>query len=103
MTHETASLSQQYQDQLLLISKKYQNFLISAEDADAIQGRDLFVESHGENPDTLLRLNEIYLNIVGQMMPFFESFENLNQERGDEIVDLTNGTYRTRLWATEIC
>ena len=68
----------------------------------------LFLESHGENPERFfweifLRLKEIYLNIVGQMMPFFESFENLNQERGDEIVDLTNGTYRTRLWATEIC
>ena len=63
----------------------------------------LFLESHGENPDIFLRLKEIYLNIVGQMMSFFESFENLNQERGDEIVDLTNGTYRTRLWATEIC
>ena len=63
---------------------------ISVGDADAIQGRDLFVESHGENPDMLLRLNEIYLNIVGQMMPFLESFENVNQERGDEIVDPTN-------------
>ena len=37
-----------------------------------------------------MRLKEIYRNIVGQMMSFLESFENVNQERGHEIVDPTN-------------
>ena len=63
---------------------------ISVGDENAVQGRNLFLESHGENPDTQLRIKEIYLNIIGQMMPFLESFENVNQERGDETVDPTN-------------
>ena len=63
---------------------------ISVNDADAIQGRDLFLESYGQNADTLLRIHQIYLNIVGQMMPFLESFEDVNQEREDEAVDPTN-------------
>ena len=63
---------------------------ISVNDADAIQGRDLFLESYGQNPDTLLRKHQIYLNIVVQMMPFLESFEEVNREREDEAVDPTN-------------
>ena len=51
---------------------------ISVNDADAIQGRDLFLESYGQNPDTLLRKHQIYLNIVVQMMPFLVSFEEVN-------------------------
>ena len=63
---------------------------ISVEDDDAMRGRDLFLEIHGENSDSLQRIKEIYLNIVGQMMPFLESFEQVNEERGDENVDPTN-------------
>ena len=63
---------------------------ISVQDDDAMRGRDLFLEIHGENSDSLQRIKEIYLNIVGQMMPFLESFEQVNEERGDENVDPTN-------------
>ena len=63
---------------------------ISVEDKDAMRGRDLFLEVHKDNPDTLRRTKEIYLHIVGQMMPFLESFEQVNEELGDETVDPTN-------------
>ena len=63
---------------------------ISVGDEDAKQGRALFLEVHEDNPDTLRRTKEIYLHIVGQMMPFLESFEQVNEERGDETVDPTN-------------
>ena len=63
---------------------------ISAGDEDAMQGRDLFLENYEDNPDILRRTQEIYLHVVGQMMPFLESFEQVNEERGDETVDLTN-------------
>ena len=60
---------------------------ISVEDEDAMRGRDLFLEVHEDNLDILSRTQEIYLHIVGQMMPFLESFEQVNEERGDETVD----------------
>ena len=60
---------------------------ISAEDEDAMRGRDLFLEVHEDNLDILSRTQEIYLHIVGQMMPFLESFQQVNEERGDETVD----------------
>ena len=63
---------------------------ISVGDEDAMQGRDLFLQNYEDNPDILRRTQEIYLHIVGQMMPFLESFEQVNEERGDEIVDPTN-------------
>lgn len=63
---------------------------ISVEDEDAMQGRDLFLENYEDNPDILRRTQEIYLNVVGQMMPFLESFEQVNEKHGDETVDLTN-------------
>ena len=37
-----------------------------------------------------MRTKEIYVNIFEQMMPFLESFEDINNERGDEKVDPTN-------------
>ena len=43
---------------------------ISVEDEDAMRGRDLFLEVHEDNLDILSRTQEIYLHIVGQMMPF---------------------------------
>ena len=55
-----------------------------------MRGRDLFLEVHEDNLDILSRTQEIYLHIVGQMMPFLESFEQVNEERGDETVDPTN-------------
>ena len=79
MTQEMTSFGQQYWDKFLLILKKMQ-----------FKAKIYFLESHWENSDTFLRLKEIYLNIVGQMMSFLESFENVNQERGHEIVDQTN-------------
>ena len=60
---------------------------ISAEDENAMRGRDLFLEIHEDNLDILSRTQEIYFHIVGQMMPFLESFEQGNEERGDETVD----------------
>ena len=63
---------------------------ISVGDEDAMQGRDLFLQNNEDNPDILRRTQEIYLHIVGQMMPFLESFEQVNEERGDETVDPTN-------------
>ena len=55
-----------------------------------MQGRDLFLENYEDNPDILRRTQETYLHIVGQMMPFLESFEQVNEERGDETVNPTN-------------
>ena len=63
---------------------------ISVGDQDAMHGRNLFLENYEDNPDILRRTQDIYLHIVGQMMPFLESFEQVNEERGDEIVDPTN-------------
>jgi len=63
---------------------------ISVNDEDAVRGRDLFLETNRNNPDVLLRTKEIYANIVDQMMPFLESFEDINNERGDEKVGPTN-------------
>ena len=63
---------------------------ISVEDDDAMCSRDLFLETHANNPETLARLKEIYLNIVGLMMPFLESFEQVNQESDDDNADPTN-------------
>ena len=55
-----------------------------------VRGRDLFLESHGNNPDVLVRIKEIYLNIFDLMMPFVESFEDVHNGRDDEKVDPTN-------------
>ena len=55
-----------------------------------VRGRDLFLESHRNNPDVLVRIKEIYLNIFDQMMPFVESFGDVNNGRDDEKVDPTN-------------
>ena len=55
-----------------------------------VRGRDLFLEIHRNNPDVLLRIKEICLNIFGQMMPFVESFEDVYNGRDDEKVDPTN-------------
>ena len=55
-----------------------------------LRGRDLFLEIHRNNPDVLLRIKEIYLNIFDLMMPFVESFEDVNNGRDDEKVDPTN-------------
>ena len=55
-----------------------------------VRGRDLFLESHRNNPDVLVRIKEIYLNIFDQMMPFVESFEDVYNGRDDEKVDPTN-------------
>ncbi len=63
---------------------------ISVEDDHAMCGRDLFLEIHANNPETFARTKEIYLNIVGQMMPFLDSFEQVNQESDDDNVDPTN-------------
>ena len=64
--------------------------IISVNDEDAVRGCDLFLETNRNNPDVLLRTKEIYVNIVDQMMPFLESFEDINNERGDEKVGPTN-------------
>ena len=45
---------------------------------------------HVQNSDAFLKRKEIYLIIVGWVMPFFLSFEHVNKKRGDETVDLTN-------------
>ena len=63
---------------------------ISVNDEDAVRGRDLFLETNRNNPDVLLRTKEIYVNIVDQMMPFLESFEDINNEGGDGKVNQTN-------------
>ena len=63
---------------------------ISAEDEDAMRGRDLFLEVHEDNLEILSRTQEIYLHIVGQMMQFLEPFLQMNEERGYETVDPTN-------------
>ena len=55
-----------------------------------VRGRDLFLESHRNNPDVLVRIKEIYLNIFDLMMRFVESFEDVHNRRGDEKVDPTN-------------
>ena len=55
-----------------------------------VRGRDLFLEIHKNNPDVLLRIKEIYLNIFDRMMPFVESFEDAHNARDDEKVDPTN-------------
>ena len=52
--------------------------------------RDLFLEVHEDNLDILSRTKEINLHILGQMMPFLETFLQMNEERGDETVDPTN-------------
>ena len=63
---------------------------ISVNDEDAVRWRDLFLETNRNNPDVLLRTKEIYVNIFEQMMPFLESFEDINNDRGDEKVNPTN-------------
>ena len=63
---------------------------ISVNDEDAVRGHDLFLGTIRNNPDVLLRTKEIYVNIVDQMMPFLESFEDINNEGGDGKVDQTN-------------
>ena len=50
----------------------------------------LHLQPKWENSDTFLRLKEVDPNIVGLMMPFRESFENVNQEIGHKIVDPTD-------------
>ena len=62
---------------------------ISAEDEDAMRGRDLFLEVHEDNLDILSRAKELYLHIVVQIMPFLESFEQVNEKRGDDTMDQT--------------
>ena len=62
---------------------------ISAEDEDAMRGRDLFLEVHEDNLDILSRAKELYLHIVVQIMPFLESFEQVNEKRGDDTMDPT--------------
>ena len=48
--------------------------------------RDLFLEVQEDNLDIVSRTKEIDLHILGQMMPFLETFEQVNEERGDETV-----------------
>ena len=55
-----------------------------------VRGRDLFLESHRNNPDVLVRIKEIYLNIFDQMMPSVESFGDVNNGRDDVKADPTN-------------
>ena len=55
-----------------------------------VGGCDLFLESHRNNPDVLVRIKEIYLNIFDQMMPSVESFGDVNNGRDDVKVDPTN-------------
>ena len=75
---------------------------ISVGDEDAMQGRDLFLENYEDNPDILRRTQETYLHIVGQMMPFLESFEQVNEKRGDETLNPTNVPCES-LWGPEVC
>ena len=62
---------------------------ILVEDEDAIQGGDLFLENNEDNPDNPRRMQKIYLHVVGQMMPFLESFEQVKEERGEGSKGLT--------------
>ena len=55
-----------------------------------VRGRHLFLESHRNNPDVLVRIKEIYLNIFDQMMPSVESFGDVNNGRDDVKADPTN-------------
>ena len=66
---------------------------ISVDDEDAVRERDLFPETHRNNPDFLLRIKEIYVNIVDQMMPLLECFNDDINKRGDEKMDSTNISY----------
>ena len=50
----------------------------------------IFFEVHEDNLDILSRTKEINLHILGQMMPFLETFLQMNEEGGDEAVDSTN-------------
>ena len=59
---------------------------ISVDDEDAVRKRELFPETPRNNPDILSRIKEIYLNIVDQMMPLLESFEDVYNESSDEKV-----------------
>ena len=47
---------------------------ISVNDADAIQGRDLFLESYGQNPDTLLSLSKKLIKNVKMKLSIQQMF-----------------------------
>ena len=68
-----------------------------------VRGRDLFLESHRNNPDVLVRIKEIYLNIFDQMMPSVESFGDVNNGCDDVKVDPTNVLCERVLLSPRLC